>query len=163
MESTGGAGRGDGSRLPVAFAAGALVVVLLAGGLVLLTHSTRSHTSAAAARFPFGPQEQAYAGRVHFLDIQMARSTNMLNQEFTYVAGTISNDGDRTLRGLEVSVEFRDPFDQVILRETERLIGSGDAPLGGGQKQAFQVTLEHVPVEWNRQYPAIKATGLILE
>ncbi len=78
----------------------------------------------------------------------------MLNQEFTYVAGTISNDGDRTLRGLEVSVEFRDPFDQVILREKpERLIGSGDAPLSGGQRRDFQVTLEHVPVEWNRQYP----------
>ncbi len=162
MDSPGSVGREARSQLPIAFAAGALLVVLVGGGLLLLTRSIRSHTP-AAAQMPWGPPEQTYAARIHFLDIRMARSTNMLNQEFTYVTGTISNDGVRTLRGLEVSVEFRDPFDQVILRERERLIDSGDQPLTGGQRRDFQVTLEHVPAEWNRQYPAIRVTGVILE
>jgi len=162
MESEG-ADRKERSRLPMTMAAGALVVLLVAGGLVRLARFARSHGSSGAAHMPFGPAEQAAAQRVHFSDIHLARSTNMLNQEFTYVTGAISNDGVRNLRGLEVLIEFHDPFNQVILRDSERLIGPRDAALGGGRRRDFQVTLEHVPAEWNREYPTIAVTGLVLE
>jgi len=153
----------EGSRFPAAFVAGAIVVLLLLGGIVLLTRWTQPHGSAAAIVFPFGAAEQAYAEHIHFNDIQMARATNFLNQEFTYVAGTISNDGARTLRGLEILLEFHDPFKQVILREKQQLVGPGTRPLEGGERRAFQVTLEHVPAEWDQQYPSIRVTGLIME
>ena len=107
--------------------------------------------------------EQTYAERIHFLNVQMARATNFLNQEFTYVAGTISNDGTRTLRALEVTLEFHDPMNQVVLRETQRLIGRSEQPLDGGQRRNFQITLDHVPATWDQQYPSIRASGLILE
>jgi hypothetical protein len=163
MEPEVSAPRDDRSRLPVAFAAGAIVVLLVVGGLLLVTRSIKSHQSAASPRLPFSVAEQAYAGRIHFTDIQLSKATNMLNQEFTYVAGVISNDGVRTIRGLDVTLEFRDPFNQVILRETEHLIGPGAQPLTGGARRDFQITFEHVPSEWNQQYPAIQVIGLILE
>src|SRR5271155_2739424 len=134
MDPGAGADREDRSRLLVAFAAGAVVVLLLVAGLVLLVHFTGKHGPAAEVKLPFGAAEQAYAERIHFLNVQMARATNFLNQEFTYVAGTISNDGTRTVRGLEVTLEFHDPIGQVVLRETERLIGASEAPIDGGQR-----------------------------
>ena len=156
--------RKEKNGFPVAFAAGACVVLVLAAGLVLLTRSTtQTRRIAAIERLPFGPQEQAYAQRIHFHDIQMAQSSNLLNQEFTYVAGTISNGGDRTVRALEATFEFRDQFNQVILRETERLITRNAQTLASGQDRDFQLTLEHIPSDWNRQYPSIRITGLILE
>lgn len=155
--------RDEGSRFPVAFALGAVVVALLFGGLLLLTKLTKPSGQAAVQHFPFAATEQAYSEHIHFKDIQMAKATNFINQEFTYVAGTISNDGARTLRGLEVNIEFRDPFNQVILRESEQLVTPNLAPMGGGQRRDFQVTLEHVPVEWNQQYPVFRITGLLLE
>jgi hypothetical protein len=154
--------RRERSQFPIAFAAGAVIVLLLLGGLILLSRGSHPNRPAAVMKLPFGSPEQAYAERIHFKDIQMAKANNFLNQEFTYVAGTVMNDGTRSIRGLEVKMEFHDPFNQVILKETEQLIGAKDAPLGGGQPRDFQITLEHVPAEWNQQYPSIRVTGLIL-
>jgi hypothetical protein len=97
------------------------------------------------------------------LDIQLAYATNFLNQDFTYVAGTVLNDGPRKVRGLEVTVEFHDPFHQVILRNSNQLIGSKDASLDAGQHRDFQIQMEHLPAQWDKQYPAIRVTGLNLE
>jgi hypothetical protein len=163
MEIGDTASREERSRFPAAFAVGIVVVLLLVGGLLLLTRLGRSNRPAAVEHMPFGPAEQAYAQHIHFLNVQMSQATNFLNQEFTYVAGTTSNDGAQTLRGLEVALEFHDPFNQVILRESEQLIGRRTQPLGGGARRDFQITLEHVPSEWNQQYPSIRVTGLVLE
>ena len=150
------------SQSPIAFAAGAVVVLLLLGGVILLSRGSHPNGAGAAARLPFGPTEQAYTEHIHFKDIQMAKANNFLNQEFTYIAGTLWNDGAHTIRALDVTLEFHDPFNQVILRETEPVVGPKDAALPGGQRRDFQITLEHVPVEWNQQYPSIRVTGLIL-
>ena len=150
-------------RFPLAFLLGILVVAILFGGFLLLTRHMRSPAQAAAVKLPFGPAEQAYAARIHFTDIQMARATNFLKQEFTYVAGTISNDGVQTVRAMEVAVEFHDDLNQVILRDREVVMPPNGDPLPAGQRRDFQITLEHIPAEWNHQYPSISVTGLILE
>jgi hypothetical protein len=151
------------SSFPAAFIAGAILVLLLLGAVLLIGRRMQPHGSAASVTFPFGAAEQAYAEHIHFKDIQMARATNFLNQEFTYVSGILSNDGARTLHGLEVQLEFHDPFKQVILREKQQLVGPGTRPLEGGERRSFQITLEHVPAEWDQQYPSIRVTGLIVE
>ncbi len=139
-------------------------MALLFGGFYLLMRVVGSHGPAVAVKFPFGPAEQAYAERIHFNNLRMSRSTNMLKQEFTYVNGTISNDGVQTIRAMEVTVEFRDPLNQVILRDSQFVIApSADPPLNAGLSREFQVTLEHVPAEWNQEYPSIRVTGLILQ
>jgi len=155
--------RPEGNRFPVAFLAGVIVVFFVVAAVVLITSKAGSGRSAVVEKLPFGPAEQAYAAHIHFKNIQMSQATNFINQEFTYVNGTISNDGAMTIRQLEVTLEFHDPFKQVVLRETQRLIGTSTQPLSGGQMCGFQVTLEHVPAEWDQQYPAIRVTGLVLE
>jgi hypothetical protein len=155
------AAESERSRLAVLLIVGAVVVVLLAAGLILASRSLERRGPAAAAKLPFGPAEQAYAEQIHFQDIEMSRATNFLNQEFTYVTGAISNDGTRTLAGLEITIEFHDSFNQVILRQTQRVIGPAARPLPGGAQRAFQVTFEHIPSEWNQQYPSIRVTGLV--
>jgi hypothetical protein len=155
--------REERRRLPVAFLAGAIIVLLIFGGFLLLTHVMHSQSAATVVKLPFGPAEKAYAPHIQFLDIQLAHATNFLNQDFTYVAGTVLNDGTRKVRALEVTVEFHDPFHQVILRDTNQLIGSGAAPLDPGKHQDFQIQMEHLPVEWDKQYPSIRVTGLALE
>ena len=149
--------------IPVAFAAGAGVVLLVALGLVLLTRATSSPGTQVVQKLPFGPAEQAYVPHIHFQDIQMAQSSNLLNQQFTYVAGTISNDGTQTIRALEATFEFHDQFNQVDLRETQRLIVKGAPTLAAGQYVDYQITLDHIPSDWNRQYPSIRVVGLILQ
>lgn len=139
-------------------------MLVLAGGLVLLSRVTRPHPPGAGQKPPFGPTEQAYAPQIRFQPGEMSQSSNLLNQEFTYVAGTVTNAGNRTLRALNVNFEFHDPFKQVVLRDAQILIDPVGKPLGPGQSLTFQVTLgAHLPSEWNREYPLIRITGIILE
>jgi hypothetical protein len=151
------------SRMPVIFAAGAGIVLLGVAALLLTSRMTQRHGPANAAKLPFGSAEQTYAQRIHFLNPQMARANNFLNQEFTYVAGTVSNDGTRTIRAMEITLEFRDPMNEVVLREARQIVGPDTKPIEGGQRSDFQITLEHVPATWSQQYPNLRVTGLILE
>ena len=151
-------------RFPVAFLAGIIVMAVLFGAFYLLTRVLSSHDAAVAVKLPFGAAEQAYADRIHFSDLHMSRSTNMIKQEFTYVTGTVSNDGVQSIRAMEVTVEFRDSLNQVILRDSQFVIApSGDPALNAGLSREFQLTLEHVPAEWNQEYPSIHVTGLNLQ
>jgi hypothetical protein len=151
------------SRFRIAFGAGVVVVLLIFSGFLVLMRVMRSHDSATVVKLPFGAGEQAYVRDIHFLDIQLAHAANFLNQDFTYVAGTIFNDGPRKIRAMEVTVEFHDPFHQVILRDTNQLIGPRADALEAGQRRSFQIQMEHLPAEWDKQNPSIRVTGLILE
>lgn len=152
------------SRFPAALAAGAVVVLLVAGVIALLSHFISPSHKAADAMLPFGAAEQAYAPQIHFQNLQLSHSTNLLNQEFTYVGGIISNDGPRAVDAVEVVVEFHDQFHQVILRETQRPIQHTDPPLEVTKQREFQITIEQgIPSGWDQQYPSIRVTGLILE
>jgi len=158
-------GGGRQSRgFPAAFAVGAVIVLILVAGLLLLTHSTQPHKTPAETRLPFGAEEQSYAANIHFHDIELSQADNLLNQKFTYATGKISNDGTRAVRGVEVTIEFHDQFNQVILRETQRVVDTISGPFAPGQQRDFQITIERdIPSDWNQQYPSIRVTGLALE
>jgi hypothetical protein len=150
------------SQFPYAFAAGLIIVAILVTVIVLVVKHTRT-APVAEVKLPYGAAEQAYSDRIHFDDIKLAHATNFLNQDFTYVAGTVANMGDKDIKAIQVQIEFRNTLDQVVLRETESLIPPDADPIPAGQRRDFQVTLEHLSEEWNHQYPSIHVTGLVLE
>jgi hypothetical protein len=154
---------GEKKGFPVAFLAGAVVVAILGLILVFAVKHSQPKGVAAAKSLPFDDAEQAYAPRIQFTGIQMAHSTNFLNQEFTFVAGTIVNNGDKAIVALQVNVEFHDQFNQVVLRDSEVILQPPVAPLPAGQMRDFQVILERIPSDWNRQYPSIQVAGLVLQ
>jgi hypothetical protein len=150
------------SQFPYAFTAGLIIVAILVAVIVLVVKHTRT-APVAEVKLPYGAAEQAYSDRIHFDDIKLAHATNFLNQDFTYVAGTVANMGDKDIKAIQVQIEFRDTLDQVVLRENESLIPPDAEPIPAGQRRDFQVTLEHLSEEWNHQYPSIRVTGLVLE
>jgi hypothetical protein len=150
------------SQFPYAFTAGLIIVAILVAVIVLVVKHTRT-APVAEVKLPYGAAEQAYSDRIHFDDIKLAHATNFLNQDFTYVAGTVANMGDKDIKAIQVQIEFRNTLDQVVLRENESLIPADAEPIPAGQRRDFQVTLEHLSEEWNHQYPSIRVTGLVLE
>ncbi|HEY7826007.1 MAG TPA: hypothetical protein VIC00_04240, partial [Candidatus Acidoferrales bacterium] len=95
--------------MPAALAAGVIVVLILLGILLLVTGRTQHPARIApAATLPFGPAEQAYSAHIHFQSIHLLHANNFLNQEFTYVAGTLANDGTQDILGLQVEVTCYD-------------------------------------------------------
>jgi hypothetical protein len=152
-------------EMPVAFLAGAVIVALLVGGAILWSKHSAATESAAPPPLPMGAAEQAYASEIKFSEpnTPMSRASNFLNQEVTYIFGTVENDGPRTINQIEVTLEFHDVFNQVVLRDSQRLLPELTPPLAPGQKYDFQLSYEHVPEQWNMQYPTIHITGLDLK
>lgn len=148
---------------PLALIAGAVVVTLL----VLLAYFVLSRSSAQKAKplepLPLGEVERVYAERLQFTGIQMSRAENFLGQEITYLFCVVTNRGDRTVRQLEITLEFRDLLNQVVLRDTRRVIGPRSAPLPPGAQREIEISWEHIPADWNQQYPSIRVSGLLLD
>jgi hypothetical protein len=112
------------------------------------------------ARLAFGPAEQAYAREIHVDNIAMSRAENFLNQEITSLSGDLINGGERSLRGVEVTIDFSDQLDQIALREPRSVLTPGSMPLAAGQRRSFEVSFEHIPASWNMQQPVLRVTGL---
>jgi hypothetical protein len=152
------------SRFPAAFAAGLVVIAIIAGIIVLITHFIKTPQQVVDAPLPFGAAEQAYAPQIHFQDLRLSQSNNLLNQQFTYVAGIVSNEGPRPVAAIEVLVEFHDQFKQVILKDTLRPIHRSDTPLNVAEKREFNLAIDQgLPSTWDQQYPSIRVTGLDLQ
>ena len=150
------------SRLPATFLVGIVLVLLMVGGAVLWSHYSVPAPNEEDKPLPVNPEAQAYFPQIHFLEPKMSRAANFLNQEVTYIFGTVENGGDRKVKQIEITLEFHDPFNQVVLRDRQRLFLPSTPPMLPGQQRDFQVPYEHISAEWNNVYPTIRVTGLIL-
>ena len=151
------------SQLPVAFIAGLVIVALLVGAALLASRYISPSGPEVVKPLPMGPAEQAYIPQIHFLEPKMSRAANLLNQEVTYIMGTIQNGGNRPIKQIEITMQFTDPFNQLVQTETERLFGPNEVPLGPGEQRDYQLGYDHISAQWNQVYPSVKITGLELK
>jgi hypothetical protein len=108
----------------------------------------------------FGPAEQAYAPKVQIETAPLTRAENFLHQEVTTLSGELVNKGDRTLRGIEITIEFFDSMNQIVLREQRIALPPAAPPLAPGEPRSFEVSFEHISSSWNMQQPRVRVTGL---
>jgi hypothetical protein len=148
------------SRLPVAFMIGIAIVAVLVGAALLFSKYSTPAGSEEDKPLPMGQAELAYAPQIRFLEPKMSRAANFLNQEVTYVFCTVANNGDRKVQQIEITIEFHDPFSQVILRDKQRLFLPTAPPFLPGQQRDVQIPYEHIPAQWNNVFPSIMVSGL---
>ncbi|MFQ5777133.1 MAG: hypothetical protein ACE5IP_03910 [Terriglobia bacterium] len=157
-----------GWHLPLLIA-GLLGLAVLAGILWLgRPESEPSALPVPASLPPLDTEEQGYLDQIAFSDLELRRFENLIGQEVTYLDGTITNHGAHVVVALELTIEFHDTLDRVVLRETFRPIGgaSGIAaarPLAPGRARRFRAGFEHIPPDWNRRLPRLRITGLLLD
>jgi hypothetical protein len=150
-------------RAPVVLLVGAVAMIVLIGVVYFAGRYAPVTATPAEQPLPMGAPEQAYAPQIQFVDMKVARATNFLNQEATFVFGTTSNNGPRAIRQIEVTLEFHDVFQQVVLRDKQRLFSPTAAPLAANQTRDFQLTYDAMPAQWDQAPPSVKVTGLALE
>lgn len=150
-------------RSPAVLLIGAAALIVVLGLVYWASRYVPAPVKAPEQPLLMGPAEQAYAPQIQFLEPQVARASNFLNQEVTFVFGAVRNNGARAIRQVEITLEFHDVFRQVVLRDQQRLFGARAVPLAPYQRRDFQLTYESMPVQWNQAYPAIRITGLALE
>lgn len=151
------------SRAPLVLLVGVAAMALLIGVIYLVGYFTPSPTTARSQPLPMGPAERAYVPQIQFLQPKVTRAANFLNQTVTFVFGTVQNNGSRPVQQIEISLEFHDLYQHVILRDKERLFAPTDPPLAPSQHRDFQLGYETIPPGWNQAYPTIHITGLALK
>lgn len=154
---------GEGRGFPTFLVIGAAAVVLLIGIVYWASKYAPAPIKVPEIPLAMGPAETEYVSHLEFLEPNVARATNFLNQEATFVFGTVKNNGSRSVKQIEVSLEFHDVFQQVVLRDKQRLFDPGAVPLGPTEMRDFQITYERMPAQWNQAYPTVHVTGMALK
>ena len=95
---------------------------------------------------------------LEFTGLQMSAAQNFLGNTVIYLDARVTNQGTKTIRRLDVQLEFVDTLHQVVLRETAHALSARSAPLAPGETRAFQVSFEHLPEDWNQAPPTITPT-----
>jgi len=118
------------------------------------------------------PGPPAYAAELKFSDLKMSQAQNFVGATVTYVDGTLSNVGDKTVSHITVQVTFSDSYNQVAQIESVpiRVLQPGgpyddtadlsQSPLAPGQSKRFRLIFEHVSGQWNQAYPELKITDV---
>ena len=108
------------------------------------------------------PAEQEYAKKIEIGKIALSRAENFLHQEVTTLSGEVYNAGTEPVLGLSITTEFSDDMNQVVLRETRKILGAPEVALAPGGRRAFEISFEHVPNSWNMRTPAVRVAYLQL-
>jgi hypothetical protein len=150
----------EARRFPVLLLVVAIAVIGSVGIYFWSGAETTPIAKNTQPHLPFGSAEQAYARQIQIENAVLSRAENFIHQEVTTLSGELVNTGNRSLRDVQLTIEFSDELHQVVLRETRALYGPGVAPLAPGSRREFEVSFDHVPSSWNMQPPAVRVTGI---
>jgi hypothetical protein len=144
---------------------GVVVVLVIAASLWLLFKSPPpppQGTLELGVTPRMSASEKDYARNLRVENIAMSRAENFLHQEVTILNAEVVNRGPQAIAVLELSVEFSDEMNQVVLREARGILGTPPAALAPGERRSFEISFDHVPPSWNMQLPAVRVTSLRL-
>jgi hypothetical protein len=138
------------TTLYILVAAGVLAVIV--SGAILLTRRGASEKPTATA---LTVEEKAYLAQIAVADVKMSAAENFLGHTVTYLDAVVANKGSRAVKRIELQLDFYDTLYQVVLRETAHPVTARTPPLKPGETRPFQVTFEHMPLDWNQGPPRI--------
>jgi hypothetical protein len=153
----------DSSRLIIAMAVAGVIVAILAVAFLL-----RERPKAAKGPPP-------YAANLKFSDLKMSAADNFIGHTVSYVDGTVTNSGDKTVTHVLLEVVFKDDMGQLAQREETPLqvlkttgpypdaVDLSAAPLAPGQSQPFRLTFDSISAQWNRAYPEMRVLDVTLK
>ena len=151
----------DSSRRIIFLAVAVVLVVAVVVALLL-----RTEPKGASGLPP------AYAANLKLSDLKMSAAENFVGATVSYIDGTVTNTGGKTVTHATVQVVFKDDMGQVAQKEDVPLralktsgpypeaVDLNVSPLSPGQSQPFRLTFESISTQWNRQYPDIQVTDV---
>src|SRR5580700_10272170 len=141
---------------------GVAFVLVVVGVIAVLSRSSPKATT------PPNP----YAAKLNLSDLKMSAAENFVGARITYIDGTVTNTGDKTVTHAAVHVAFKNSLGEVaqaddvvlyILKTAGPYPDTVDLhllPLAPGQSAPFRLTFDHISNDWDRAYPDLKVTDV---
>jgi hypothetical protein len=152
----------DSSRRIIFLTVAVVLIVAVVAALLL-----RTEPKAATGLPP------AYAANLKLSDFKMSAAENFVGATVSYIDGTLTNAGNKTVTHAAVQVTFKDDMGQVAQKEDSvplralkttgpypDAVDLSVSPLAPGQSQPFRLTFESISAQWNHQYPDIQITDV---
>jgi Protein of unknown function (DUF3426) len=115
-----------------------------------------------AAKPAPAPDEAAYLQNVQVTSGRVEAAQNFLQHTVTTIHGTVTNNGSKSVRYLEISLTFSDIEGKPIQQKTAAAISRNDPPLKPGETRPFYVSFDQVPAQWNQASPQMAPARVIL-
>ena len=153
----------DSNRIPILV--GMALVIVVVGIIALFS---RGQSKGNAVPHP-------YAANLKISDLKMSAAENFVGATVTYLDGTLTNTGDKTVTHATVHVVFKDWLGQIAQTEDVPLhvlqtggpyldaVDLSASPLAPGQSKPFRLTFEHVTEEWNHEFPELRVMDVSLK
>jgi len=148
VEPPGDCGR---SLLLLIFGISAAIALVVAGGGWLM----HARLTRPVVRPPLSAEARAYLAQIEVTDTRMSAAETPLGTTETYLDARVVNKGSRTVRQLDLQLDFEDTMSQVVLRQVSRPVTGSTAPLGPGGVRNLHITFDHMPAEWNQAPPIV--------
>jgi hypothetical protein len=144
---------------------GVAFVLVVVGVIAVLSRSSPKATT------PANP----YAAKLNLSDLKMSAAENFVGARITYIDGTVTNTGEKTVTHAAVHVAFKNSLGEVaqaddvvlyILKTAGPYPDTVDLhllPLAQGQSAPFRLTFDHISNDWDRAYPDLKVTDVSLK
>jgi Protein of unknown function (DUF2393) len=141
---------------------GVAFVLVVVGVIAVLSRSSPKATT------PANP----YAAKLNLSDLKMSAAENFVGARITYIDGTVTNTGEKTVTHAAVHVAFKNSLGEVaqaddvvlyILKTAGPYPDTVDLhllPLAQGQSAPFRLTFDHISNDWDRAYPDLKVTDV---
>jgi len=141
---------------------GVVIVAVVVGILVLIFSAEKKPPA----------EPPPYSASLKFGDLKASAAQNFVGATVSYLDGTVTNTGDKTVIHAVIQVTFQDDMGQMAQREEVplRVLRTGGpydeavdlnmSPLAPGQSKPFRLTFENISAQWNRAYPEMKITDV---
>ena len=131
----------------------ALAVILSAGGGAAWYFSQpRDNANQAPV---LTPEAKAYVKNLKLSGVELKATDSAMAKSLIEIVGSITNNGDRKLKLVELNCVFYDPYNQVVLRERVAIVRPKNGGLAPTETKAFRMPFDNMPPSWNQAMPQL--------
>jgi hypothetical protein len=100
-------------------------------------------------------EAKAYLANLALSDVTMQASENLMNQKVVEILGSISNNGPRELKSIDLYCLFYGVDGRMLYRERLRIVGGADTrgSLKPSATKSFRMPFDSLPEGWNQALP----------
>lgn len=144
--------------IPVGVLVVALVVILGAGFFLYLDRAANRPPPPPP---PLTAEAKAYVHNLQLTDVDMQKHESYMKQAVVEIVGKIGNNGNRSLRVVEINCVFYDPYGQLVLRQRVPIVSQKSGGLAPGEIKSFRLAFDNIPDSWNQALPQLVIAQII--